>query len=655
MTYTPPTMTLEVALTSTPYEWFDDIVAWTDMSDRLLSWSTSRGRQDQLAAFEPGTLTCVLNNDDNLLDPDNPDGLVYRGDGVGLPLCPVRLTASFGGTDYTMFAGYIGPECWVVEAAPNGQVSTVRLDAVDTLGWWNLVDCMSSPWATHVASMEPDLWVRGDSSTDPAMGDGYELTPRNLIVGGHVTTADSGSGEMVWPVESMTPGDSTSAFYCQQGARIIADSTSLFSVDATTSAFTASVIWRGHPAVWNQNVIRLQTSGGSPRFVVECQTTGAIVLIMYNNSGSAVSFHAAPDNTADGSGGRWDDGNPHLVTVRYNGSSLMGVMVDGLYYPLTSSVPASYTTSGLRLIVGTSAAAVSVSELMFWNSLVSYSDVQSLHASFLGDLAFLAGTTADTIPLIAAQVAGVPYGYPAMEIFMTEPTPFSWGLGSVVPMPATLGDLMRAWAEAFGGATYALKTGTLRLRDGTVLATGDFGPYYHDDEFVTIQGIFTNAASLSGGRMRRGYVQRTGVRMDRIVNSVSGTVGTGSDLDTKPERTGAYVRKDPTSIARYGERTYSFTSNAQDTTYAAAIAEDILARFAEPPIEVGDVPLFPIGDDDVTAFVLGIELEQMVTIEDVPPGAFVFTGWTADLNVQHITHAWERGLDWTVTLNLAQS
>ena len=40
MIYTPPTMTLEVALTSTPYEWFDDIVAWTDMSDRLLSWST---------------------------------------------------------------------------------------------------------------------------------------------------------------------------------------------------------------------------------------------------------------------------------------------------------------------------------------------------------------------------------------------------------------------------------------------------------------------------------------------------------------------------------------------------------------------------------------------------------------------------------------
>ena len=34
----------------------------------------------------------------------------------------------------------------------------------------------------------------------------------------------------------------------------------------------------------------------------------------------------------------------------------------------------------------------------------------------------------------------------------------------------------------------------------------------------------------------------------------------------------------------------------------------------------------------------------MVTIEDVPPGAFVFTGWTADLNVQHITHAWERAL-----------
>ena len=50
---------------------------------------------------------------------------------------------------------------------------------------------------------------------------------------------------MVWPVGSMTPGDSTSAFYhSQQGARIIADSTSLFSVDATTSAFTASVIWR---------------------------------------------------------------------------------------------------------------------------------------------------------------------------------------------------------------------------------------------------------------------------------------------------------------------------------------------------------------------------------------------------------------------------
>ena len=94
-----------------------------------------------------------------------------------------------------MFAGYIGPECWVVEAAPerpgcprSASTRSTRSDG------WNL-DCMSSPWATHVASMEPDLWVRGDSSTDPAMGDGCERNrPRNLIVGGHVTTADSGSG-----------------------------------------------------------------------------------------------------------------------------------------------------------------------------------------------------------------------------------------------------------------------------------------------------------------------------------------------------------------------------------------------------------------------------------------------------------------------------
>ena len=257
-------------------------------------------------------------------------------------------------------------------------------------------------------------------------------------------------------------------------------------------------------------------------------------------------------------------------------------MVDGLYYALTlvgASVVYHKWSTAHRWHVGCGCVGVRVDVLEL---LVSYSDVQSLHASFLGDLAFLAGTTADIIPLIAAQVAGVPYGYPAMEIFMTEPTPFSWGLGSVVPMPATLGDLMRAWAEAFGGATYALKTGTpptpgrhragnRRLRAVLPRRRVRHHPRHLHQRRIALG--WPDAPVRPAHRSPHGPHRQLGVGHRRY-----GSDPTRSRNALAPT-SGGTRRRSP----RYGERTYSFTSNAQDTTYAAAIAEDILPASPNHP------------------------------------------------------------------------
>lgn len=105
---------------------------FTDVTAYVLNVSTHRGssRVDgPIVRYEAGTATVTLANADRRFDPTNLAG-PYTGGGVTqiVPMVPVRIRASFGGTTYDLFRGYV--DNWAVAwSDPNW--STVTMTASD--------------------------------------------------------------------------------------------------------------------------------------------------------------------------------------------------------------------------------------------------------------------------------------------------------------------------------------------------------------------------------------------------------------------------------------------------------------------------------------------------------------------------------------------
>ena len=188
MTYSEPTLKVEVALEATPLDDFEAITAWTDLSDRVQGFTMKRGRSDQLAQFTTGQATVVLDNSDRALDPQNADGLVPVADGLGLPFCPVRLSVDYKGSNYPLMGrAYLGVEGWPGQRAPHGTAATVTLNVVDATGLFAWLGMPASYWRAIVGQIVPDWWLPGEVVSPTDTADGYHVNNRSGT-GGWATT-----------------------------------------------------------------------------------------------------------------------------------------------------------------------------------------------------------------------------------------------------------------------------------------------------------------------------------------------------------------------------------------------------------------------------------------------------------------------------------
>lgn len=81
---------------------------WVDVGDWCTSMSTRRGRRRLIEGFSTGTATITLRNDDRRFDPENLVG-PYAAAGVSnlRTRVPCRISATYAGTRYPIFAGYV--------------------------------------------------------------------------------------------------------------------------------------------------------------------------------------------------------------------------------------------------------------------------------------------------------------------------------------------------------------------------------------------------------------------------------------------------------------------------------------------------------------------------------------------------------------------
>jgi hypothetical protein len=95
-----PDVMLEWAPTTQPT---DASQTWVNITDRLRLWDWGYGRNDELATFEAGTGSVVLDNRDRELDPSYDAGAWF---GNIKPLKAFRLRYRWNGTVYPGFVAY---------------------------------------------------------------------------------------------------------------------------------------------------------------------------------------------------------------------------------------------------------------------------------------------------------------------------------------------------------------------------------------------------------------------------------------------------------------------------------------------------------------------------------------------------------------------
>jgi hypothetical protein len=100
---------------------------WTDVTSSVRAMSIDRGRSDDWDTFN-GSATVVLNNLTRLYDPFYTSGTYF---GKLLPRRQVKVEATYGGTTYPLFRGFI--DGWPPSWTDAGKDSTVTLSCYDAM------------------------------------------------------------------------------------------------------------------------------------------------------------------------------------------------------------------------------------------------------------------------------------------------------------------------------------------------------------------------------------------------------------------------------------------------------------------------------------------------------------------------------------------
>ena len=138
------TLTIEIAFDSDP---LDTSQTFTDVSAYIREFSIDRGRQHDLADYQTGTASVVLDNTDDRFNPLNTSSPYYdtaNSESKISPFRQIRIKAEYDSTTHTLFRGFIQgyPESF----GGQGADSSVRIRCVDAFKLFNLNTIGARGW-----------------------------------------------------------------------------------------------------------------------------------------------------------------------------------------------------------------------------------------------------------------------------------------------------------------------------------------------------------------------------------------------------------------------------------------------------------------------------------------------------------------------------
>ncbi len=143
------TLTVQIAFDSDP---FATSQSFTDVSAFLREFNIDRGRQHDLADYQTGTASIVLDNSDDRFNPLNQSSPFYDTANAETKIQPfkqVKISALYDGTTSVLFRGFI--QSYPESFGGQGADSSVRISCVDAFKIFNLNTIGSRGWKLGTA------------------------------------------------------------------------------------------------------------------------------------------------------------------------------------------------------------------------------------------------------------------------------------------------------------------------------------------------------------------------------------------------------------------------------------------------------------------------------------------------------------------------
>lgn len=608
---TMPTVTVEVALTTDP----GDTPAWTDLSSRFISFTSTRGRRDELQRFDPGRARITLSNEDRALDPTYTASPYYPN---VVPMRRIRIRATWNAVTYDVFTGYV--DDWRQEyMPPQGAVCVVA--ATDAFKVLANTLTMTSGYAAEVDIDGPAAWFR--------LGESEETGAAYDHVGAVLALTPTGAPS--WAVESLVVGDPDGAISfpnINDGIQgVFPEGTFPF-----TTAGSLSWLWRVDGAApGNPPVINIATIPGGTMAGLQTNVdsgTGALTVLLANNAGGTFSVSTTGVNFLDGA--------THNVVVTWAAGTAIKIYVDGVDRTASAvNFTGSMANTADKWLLVLNAVRLP-SPLTPGGSTEFAGSVSTFDELALWPAALTAGRVAAQAAAASTAWAGDLSGERVARILDAADWPAAdrdieagvSRLQSAVLGGTALSELQRL-EETEAGALFVDATGKVRFlgRDSLLQA-----PYN------TSQATFGDSGSeLEYARLSYRYDDLL------IVN------------EAVVSREGGATRivRDATSRTRYLRRSralsgllFRYDTDAQDR------AEWLVAHYKDPLLRATDMRLEPSAGNETTHFpqALGRELMDRVTVRRKPQN--LGSAIDQETMIQGIEHE-VTAMEWRTTWNLS--
>ena len=586
-----PTAIVSIAFNDGPY-----VVSptWTDVSTYVRSFSTDRSRPDDWGNFT-GSASVELDNRTRLFDPFYTSGTYY---GKLLPRRQIKIEASYGGTTYPVFRGFI--DGWPPSWTDAGFDSTVTIQCYDALSLLSQVQLPADWSRSYILSTSPrHYWPMDDPIVPFTVGveTDFGTVPKNLTT---FTNAAAASQMALGLSDNCLGGTNLNGDTLATNSVYPADPV-VFSAD---SDFTvASWVVLGSSSSGVQTI--LSGAVGNFTFLVDGLDTGKFNFEVASGGGGSPNTWTTTtvSNITNNS-------EPLHIACAWTASSKTAkIYINGV------DATGARTTSTAFIVLGANTDVIQISQgpvqqVIVWTSAISHATIQTIVKY---STASFSETTAQRVARIIAET---PFSRSLVNAQGTQ------NILEITDNAPFAGPELQITAQTEGGPLFVNRYGTIvqmALYTQFTSANSFTSQATYGSTGTALQPEVTIAYDASSYRNALNVSMSGGA-----VVKTAGVVGSGI----------------------YGESTQEWPTYAATYSGAKLVGNVLvgLGQYIYPMFEDFQVVL---SGGNLWNTTLGLELIERITVKVQPPTGNLIT---QDLQVSSIQHSVVPG-QWQTTLN----